>query len=103
MLSKAERNGGLYEQREMFGEGVAGIGPASRFVVLGLLGPHPSHYLSIPKRKCCTASREPLQFIVMSVMVVISLYLWDYGMIVPWRCVWGPSCCRHFSVIEGTV
>ena len=97
MLSKAERNGGLYEQREMFGEGVAGIGPASRFVVLALLGPHPSHYLSISKRKCCTASREPLHFIV------ISLYLWDYGMIVPWRCVWGPSCCRHFSVIEVTV
>jgi len=77
VLSKAERNGGLYEQREMFGEGVAGIGPASRFVVLALPGSHPSHYLSIPKRKCCTASREPLHFIVMSVMVVISLYLWD--------------------------
>ena len=73
MLSKAERNGGLYEQREMFGERV---------------------------RKCCTASREPLHFIVMSVMVVISLYLWDYGMIVPWRCAWGPSCCHQFIVIE---
>jgi hypothetical protein len=35
-LLKAERNGELYErqQQEVFGEGVAGIGPASRLVAL---------------------------------------------------------------------
>jgi hypothetical protein len=41
----------------------------------------PSHGLSSPDR-VPHPFREPLHFIVMSVMVVISLYLWGYGMTV---------------------
>jgi hypothetical protein len=43
--------------------------------------PGSSHALSSPDR-VPHPFREPLHFIVMSVMVVISLYLWGYGMTV---------------------
>ena len=39
-------------------------------LILRSLCPQPSYYLSIPKRECRTASREPLHLIVMSGMVV---------------------------------
>jgi hypothetical protein len=38
--------------------------------VLRSLCSQPSYYLSVPKRGCRTASREPLHLIVMSGMVV---------------------------------
>ena len=74
---EAKRDGKLYEEQKMSGEGVDSLGFRACVALCRVCAPSlpVRHAITRFRKVCCTAFREPLQFIVMSVMVVISLYL----------------------------
>jgi hypothetical protein len=80
---RTEWDGGHYEQqRRVFGET---LGSWTCVAFCRACAPYAftRHLTSWFRRERRTAFREALQFIVMSVMVVISLYLWGYGVTLP--------------------